>query len=79
MNELLKRITVNPAVMTGKPCIRGMRVTVSTILGLLAAGASRDEILKSYPCLEAADIDACIAYAAWKTQEYELPLSPAAA
>lgn len=79
MNELLKRITVNPAVMTGKPCVRGMRVTVSTILGLLAAGASVQEILKSYPYLEAADIDACLAYAAWKTQEYEVPLTPAAA
>jgi uncharacterized protein (DUF433 family) len=79
MNELLKRITVDPAVMTGKPSLRGMRVTVSTILGLLAAGASRDKILKSYPYLEAADIDACLAYAAWKTQEYELPLIPSAA
>lgn len=79
MNELLKRITVNPAVMTGKPCVRGMRVTVSTILGLLAAGASVQEILKSYPYLEAADVDACLAYAAWKTQEYEVPLTPAAA
>jgi len=79
MNELLKRITVNPAVMTGKPCVRGLRVTVSTILGLLAAGAPAGEILKSYPFLETADIDACLAYAAWKTQEYELPLSPAAA
>ncbi|MCX8090044.1 MAG: DUF433 domain-containing protein [Verrucomicrobiae bacterium] len=78
MNELLNRITVAPAIMTGKPCIRGMRVTVSTILGTLAAGASRAEILKSYPFLEEADIDACLAYAAWRMQEHELPLSPAA-
>ena len=78
MNELLKRITVNPAVMTGAPCLRGLRVTVSSVLGLLSAGATREEILKSYPFLEAADIDACLAYAAWKTREYDLPLSPVA-
>ncbi len=79
MNELLKRITVNPAVMTGAACVRGLRVTVSTILGLLSSGASREEILKSYPYLEPADIDACLAYAAWKTREYDLPLTPVAA
>ena len=76
--NLLERITVNPDVMTGKPCIRGMRVTVSTILGLLAAGSRREEILRSYPFLESADIDACLAYAAWRTQEYETPLAPVA-
>jgi uncharacterized protein (DUF433 family) len=75
----LERITVNPGIMTGRPCIRGLRVTVSTVLGLLASGATREEILKSYPFLERPDIDACLAYAAWRTQEYEVPLaSPAA-
>ena len=76
MNEL-QRITVNPDVMTGKPCVRGMRVTVATILGLLAVGASWDEILRNYPFLEHADIEACLAYAAWRVQEYETPLVPA--
>jgi uncharacterized protein (DUF433 family) len=79
MNEALKRITVNPAVMTGAPCVRGLRVTVSAILGLLSSGATREEILKSYPYLESADIDACLAYAAWKTREFEQPLTPVAA
>lgn len=76
MNELLKRITTDPAIMTGAPCVRGLRVTVSTVLGLLSSGAAREEILKSYPHLEPADIDACLAYAAWKTREYDLPLTP---
>ncbi len=75
--KALQRITVNPRVMTGKPCIRGMRVTVSTILGLLASGATREEILRSYPFLEDEDITACLAYATWKTREYEAPLQPA--
>jgi uncharacterized protein (DUF433 family) len=74
--NLLERITGHPGVMTGKPRVRGLRVTVSAVLGLLAAGASREEILRSYPFLEPADIDACLAYAAWRTQEYEAPLAP---
>jgi uncharacterized protein (DUF433 family) len=74
--KVLERISVSPDIMTGKPCIRGMRVTVSTILGLLAAGASHEEILRNYPLLEQADIEACLAYAAWRTQEYEVPLVP---
>jgi uncharacterized protein (DUF433 family) len=60
------RITHDPRQMGGKPCIRGMRVTVGMIDGLLAAGRSRDEILKAYPYLEAADIDQSLAYAAWR-------------
>ena len=75
MNEL-QRITVSPDVMTGKPCVRGMRVTVATILGLLAAGATYTEILHSYPFLELPDIEACLEYAAWRVQEYEMPLVP---
>ncbi len=74
----LQRITVNPEVMTGRPSIRGMRVTVATIIGLLAAGASREEILRNYPFLEEADIEACLAYAAWRMEEYEAPLAPVA-
>ncbi len=70
----LDRITLNPAVMGGKPCIRGLRVTVGTIIGLLAAGRTRDGILKAYPYLEAADIDQALAYAAWRVEEREVVL-----
>jgi uncharacterized protein (DUF433 family) len=71
------RITVDPDVMGGRPCIRGMRVTVGAILGLLAAGRSTEEILQAYPYIEADDIRETLAYAAWRLQERELPL-PAA-
>jgi uncharacterized protein (DUF433 family) len=60
----LDRITFNPSVMGGKPCIRGMRVTVGTIVGLMAAKRSRDEILKAYPYLEDEDIAQALSYAA---------------
>jgi len=73
-NELLSRITHDPTVMEGRPCIRGMRVTVGTILGLLASGHDADEILQAYPYLEREDIQAALAYAAWRTEEVELPL-----
>jgi uncharacterized protein (DUF433 family) len=65
------RITFDPRQMGGKPCIRGMRVTVGMILGLLAAQRSREEILKAYPYLEAEDIDQALAYAAWRMEERE--------
>ncbi len=61
--EHLKRITFNPAVMGGKPCIRGMRVTVGMIVGLVASGHNKQEILKMYPYLEAEDIDEALHYA----------------
>jgi uncharacterized protein (DUF433 family) len=67
--ELLKRITVNPDVCFGKPCIRGHRIWVSLILDLLAAGQNIDEILGDYPDLEDADIRACIAYGAEMSRE----------
>jgi uncharacterized protein (DUF433 family) len=60
--------------MGGKACIRGMRVTVSTILGLLAAGKTNEEILDAYPYLERDDIRESLAYAAWRSQEQELPI-----
>ncbi len=63
----IDRITFDPTVMGGKPCIRGQRVTVAMVLGLLAAGRSREEILKAYPYLEAEDIHACLEYAAAET------------
>jgi uncharacterized protein (DUF433 family) len=77
MNELLHRITVNPAVMTGLPCIRGLRIPATTILGLLAAGVTEQEILAEYPDLVADDLKACLAYAAWCLREREIELQPA--
>jgi uncharacterized protein (DUF433 family) len=71
----LSRITLNPNQLGGKACIRGLRVTVSTIVGLLAAGKSREEILAAYPYLEPADIDEALAYAAWRLEEREEPLA----
>lgn len=71
----LSRITFNSEIMGGKPCIRGMRVTVGTILGLLASGRSRDEILKAYPYLETEDIDESLKFAAWRVEEREIPLA----
>jgi len=65
------RITLDPAIMGGKPCIRGLRVTVGTVLGLMAAGQTRDRILAAYPYLEPADLDDALAYAAWRMEERE--------
>ena len=73
--EAFPRITFDPAVMGGRPCIRGLRVTVSTIVGLLAAGRSTEEILEAYPYLEPEDIDQSLAYAARRLEEREVPLS----
>eukprot|EP01035_Chromulina_nebulosa_P048651 gene48651-biopygen33991 len=64
MTELLTRITIDPDQMHGRPCIRGLRITVSDVLHLLSAGQSRDDILLDYPYLEAEDIDAVLAFAA---------------
>lgn len=71
----LTRITFDTNVMGGKPCIRGTRVTVGTIVGLVASGHSTDDILKAYPYLEAADISEAFAYAAWRVEETEAPLA----
>ena len=73
--KTLDRITFNPEVMGGKPCIRGMRVTVGTIVGLMANGHTPEEILKAYPYLEIDDIYQALAYAAWRTEEMEVPLA----
>ena len=72
--DVLSRITHEPAVMGGRPCIRGMRVTVGIVVGLLAAGHSVDDVLREYPYLEKDDIQAALAYAAWRSEEIELPL-----
>lgn len=62
-NDLLKRITVDPAIFGGKPIIRGRRLAVEHVLGMLAAGDAPEVILKGYPWLEAADVQACLVYA----------------
>ncbi|MCL2305371.1 MAG: DUF433 domain-containing protein [Planctomycetaceae bacterium] len=69
------RITLNPLVMGGRPCIRGMRITVGNIVGLLAAGHSHAAILEEFPELEEEDIRASLEYASWSVEEIELPLS----
>jgi uncharacterized protein (DUF433 family) len=71
----LSRITFNPEVMGGKPCIRGLRVTVGTVVGLMAAGHTPEAILTAYPYLELLDIYESLAYAAWRVEEIELPLA----
>ena len=68
----LERITLNPMIMGGKPCIRGMRITVGTIVGLVASGASFEKILQLYPYLASEDIRA-VAYAAWRSEERDEP------
>ncbi len=81
--QQLARITFNPEVMGGKPCIRGLRVTVGTVVGLVASGRSilrrrgfaNEEILQAYPYLEAADIYEALSYAAWRVEEIEVPLA----
>ena len=73
--EQLKRITFDPGVMGGKPCIRGMRVTVGMIVGLVASGHTKQDILEMYPYLEAEDIDEALRYAAWRVEEIDVPLA----
>ena len=73
----IDRITLNAQVMSGQPCIRGLRVTVANVLRLLAAGNSRERVLQAYPYLESADIDACLQYAALRVSEEEVNLTAA--
>jgi len=73
--DKLKRITFDPNVMGGKPCIRGMRVTVGMIVGLLASGHTKKDILKLYPYLEPGDIDEALVYAAWRVEEIDVPFN----
>ena len=72
----LHRITLDPDVMGGRPCIRGLRVTVGTVVGLLAAGHDADEVLAAYPYLELDDIRQALAYAAWRSEEQEVTVGP---
>lgn len=69
-----KRIIFDPKVMGGKPCIRGMRVTAGTIVGLVASGHSKEKVLNLYPYLEPEDIDEALAYAAWRVDEIDIPI-----
>jgi uncharacterized protein (DUF433 family) len=68
MSELLARITTDPNRMHGRPCIRDLRIAVADILGLLAAGQSRETILGDYPDLESADVDAALTFAAQQVE-----------
>jgi uncharacterized protein (DUF433 family) len=68
------RITRSPDVMGGKPCLRGMRVTVGTIVGLVATGHSFSDILSAYPYVEEEDIRQALAYAAWRVEDIEVLL-----
>lgn len=72
--KALDRITFNPNVMGGRPCIRGLRVTAGMVAGLIATEHSREEILKLYPYLEDEDISQALKYAAWRAEEVELPV-----
>jgi uncharacterized protein (DUF433 family) len=71
----IERVVLDPAIMGGKPCIRGTRVTVGTIIGLMASGVETAEILALYPYLSAEDIRAALTYATWRSEERELPLA----
>ncbi len=71
----LTRITFDSKIMGGKPCIRGMRVTVGTIVGLIASRHSFEEILLAYPYLEEEDLRESLRYAAWRVEEIEVPLA----
>ncbi len=71
------RITQNPSVMGGRPCIRGMRVTAGMIVGQIGAGRTVDELLADYPYLEREDILEALLYAAWRAQEREVDLTEA--
>ena len=73
----LDRITQSPDMMSGRPCIRGMRVTVSMIVGQIGAGVSIDELLADYPYLEREDIMQASRYAAWRSDEQEVLLASA--
>lgn len=74
MNEL-DRITFDPNVMGGRACIRGMRVTASMVVGLVAEGRSTEDILEAFPYLEEEDIRQALAYSAWRAAEIDIPIA----
>ncbi len=69
------RLEHNPAVMGGRPCIKGTRVTVGTIVGQLGGGVTRERLLEMYPYITSADIDQCLQYAAMRSEELEVEVS----
>lgn len=71
------RITIDPAICNGKPCIRGLRFPVARLLGLLAAGESHEAILKAYPYLEPGDIEEALRYAAFLADDETIQMMPA--
>lgn len=73
--DQLTRITRDPAVMGGKPCIRGLRVTVGMIVGQIAAGLTIEQLLAEYPYLQREDILEALRYAAWRAEEREVDLT----
>jgi uncharacterized protein (DUF433 family) len=73
--EQLDRITQNPEVMGGKPCVRGVRVTVGMIVGQIGAGRSIDDVLVDFPYLEREDVLQALRYAAWRAEEREVVLT----
>jgi uncharacterized protein (DUF433 family) len=73
--EAIERITINPKVFGGRPCIRGLRFPVSKVLDLIASGMTPGEILADYPYLRAADISQSLKYAAWVVQEEQVDIS----
>ena len=77
MPMVLDRIELDPAVMGGRPRIRGTRVTVGAVVGLLGAGRTVDEVLDAYPYLTREDVEAALRYAAWRAGEREVPLRAA--
>jgi len=72
--EAFDRITLQPDVMGGKPCVRGLRVTVGMIVSQMAAGQTTEALLADYPYLEIEDIRQALRYAAWRSEEREIPL-----
>ena len=75
MTNPLARTTIDPAVMGGKPCLRGLRVAVDSVVGLVATGRQRDEILRAYPYLEPEDIKAALAYLAEQPKDNDVQVA----
>ena len=75
--ESMNRITRDPAVMGGKACIRGLRVTVAAIVGLIGAGDTIDQVLADYPYLERDDVLQALRYAAWRADDREVAIAGA--
>jgi len=73
-DKLLSRISINPSICFGKPCVKGTRIWVSLILDFLASGMSQEEVLKEYPDLTLLDIQACLAYGAEMSRERYVPI-----